>query len=539
MDKLRRTVAEQRFARRFYAFVAGIWATTVLVFAGTAVNFSQWISVLQFVLISLFFASFAFGFTKRLVSLVVKPYRLPKLDALARQPRVALLYTTMNDVVPECVEAIHQTYPADVFLLDDSKDPYKRELVDNLARRKGFRVLRRVERKGFKAGALNHWLTLHGPEYDYFVILDADSLLPPDWVAHALLYAEHPDNADLAIFQGLINLWNTDKPFPRALAPNQKLGQDEWELKVAGYLGAVVCYGHNVMLRTAHVLAVGGFDEGYVSEDFATAVKLASAGFGSTFVPLHTWEALPENVRGFVKRQTKWTRGSMEFWSFVPPARLPWYKRLTLLAIPWGHVAYATIMAAMFAAVFGRISSFGAFLAFGATLVTAPLAYIWSIPLFRFLILMSVVTGTFTLAKLLQIRLSWLAYTRARTLSKAIGSIMLPHELRAMAAYIVNRRRAFPVTPKDEPPMTLREIVRTGRGTVVLMAGFALGLVLWNPVGLWYNVLWFLSFSLSPIVLWWYCGPRTAPLGWPSGGQRDLARDPRMRTALPTERPRW
>ena len=300
MEFALRAAAERRFARRFYALVLGVWAAAVVLFAGTAVNFTLWISVLQFVLIALFFLSFAFGFSKRLVSLVVKPYRLAKLEARPRRPRVAELYTTMNDAVPECLEAIHQTYPVDVFLLDDSKDPYKRELVDRIAGRKGFRVIRRTDRRGFKAGALNHWLSLHGAEYDYFVILDADSLLPPDWVEEALTYAEHPENADLAIFQGLINLWNTDKPFPRALAPNQRLGQDEWELKVAGYLGAVVCYGHNVMLRTKHVLAVGGFDEGYVSEDFATAVRLASAGYGSTFVPLHTWEALPENVVGFV-----------------------------------------------------------------------------------------------------------------------------------------------------------------------------------------------------------------------------------------------
>ena len=234
-----------------------------------------------------------------------------------------------------------------------------------------------------------------------------------------------------------------------------------------------------------------------------------------------------------------WTRGSIVFLSFVPRDRLPWYKRLTLLSIPWGHLAYATLMAAMFAAVFGRASSLSAFFAFGANLITAPVAYIWSIPLFRFLILMSAVTGVFTVVKLLQIRLGWLAYYRARTLSKAIGSIMLPHELRAMAAYLVNRRRTFPVTPKDEPPMTLREIVHTGRGTVALMGAFALGLVLWNPVGLWYNVLWFLSFSVSPVVLWWYCGPRTASPGLPSGGQRDFARDPRLRTARHVDRPRW
>ncbi|HYM40926.1 MAG TPA: glycosyltransferase family 2 protein, partial [Thermoplasmata archaeon] len=471
-----RHIAQRRFANRFFLLVFGIWLGTVLIFATTTVNFGSWISVTQFGLMIFFLFSFAIVFSKRVVSLFVKPYPLPRLDAIARQPKVALLYTTMNDVVPECVQAIRQTYPVDVYMLDDSSDPYKRALVDDLARERGFRVLRRSERKGFKAGAINGWLAAHGAAYDYFVLLDADSVLPPDWVAEALKYAEHPDNADLAIFQGLINIWNTDRPFPRALAATTLLGQDEWERRVSGYVGAVFCYGHNVMLRTRPVLEVGGFVEDYVSEDFATAVKLASAGHGSVFVPLHTWEAMPENVRGFVKRQTKWTRGSMEFWSFVPPARLPWWKKIFLYTTPMNHVAYVAIMFAMVAAVFGRVSTLGAFFAFGQNLLVAPFAYIWSISLFRFIIVMSLITSVFTVAKLLQVGVGFWRYYRARTLSKAIGAIMLPHEIRAMVMYLVDPRRKFPVTPKDEPPMTMLEILHLGRGTVALVGVMALGL---------------------------------------------------------------
>ncbi len=531
MEPTRRAAEERRFANRFFAVAFAIWIGAVVIFAGTTVNFRSWISVFQFALIIFFLFSFAIVFTKRLFSLVVKPYPLPRLDALARQPRVAVLYTTMNDVVPECVAAIRQTYPVDVYLLDDSSDPYKRAIVDDLARRMGFGILRRSERKGFKAGALNSWLREYGIAYDYFVILDSDSVLPPDWVAEALKYAEHPDNADLAIFQGFINIWNTDRPFPRALAANTRLGQDEWERRVSGYVGAVFCYGHNVMLRTKPVLEVGGFVEDYVSEDFATAVKLASVGYGSVFVPLHTWEAMPENVRGFVKRQTKWTRGSMEFWSFVPPARLPWYKKIFLYTTPMNHVAYVAIMVAMVAAVFGRISSLAAFLAFGQNLFVAPIEYIWSIALFRFIIVMSLFTSVFTVAKLVQVRLGFWKYYRARSLSKAIGTIMLPHEVRAMVMYFLDPRRKFPVTPKDEPPMTMREILHVGRGSMALIAVMALGLSLWNPVGLWYNALWFFSFITAPVLLWYYCGPLTGLARPREEAPRDLLADPRLQSS--------
>lgn len=523
---------ERTWAVRFFAASMAIWLGTSAIFGALVVNWRQPVSIAQFGLMVLFLFSFSWVFTKRLFSLVLPPFRLAALDPLARVPRVAILYTTMNDVVPECVRAIRQHYPCEVFLLDDSSDPAKRDVVDRLAGESGFRVLRRTHRAGFKAGAINHWLRLHGATFDYFVLLDADSLLPPDWVSRALRYAEHPQNADLAIFQGMINIWNTDGAFARTLAPPHVISHDEWERKMAGYLGAVVCYGHNVLIRTKPVLELGGFDERYVSEDFATAVALASRGHGSTFVPLHSWEALPENVRGFVRRQNKWTRSSMEFFSFVPRAKLPLHKKVMLLMIPWGHLAYVAIMLAVFLAVFGRLSSYNAFVAFGRNLATAPLEYIWSIPLFRFLIVLSMITSVVAVAKIVQVRLSVGALYRARRLSRAIGALMLPHEVRSMAIYMIDRKRRFPVTPKDEPPMTMREILQLGRGTVILIAFVTAGLAIVNPVGLYYNVLWLIPFFTSPVILHYYCGPRAARRERADLGPRDLLSDPRLRTSV-------
>jgi len=531
--------AERRWGRRFFGVVFGVWVVTVAAFGTIAVNWFQHVSLAQFALMVLFLFSFAFVFSKRVLSLVLPPFNPPALERLERQPKVAILYTTMNDVVSECVRAIHQTYPCDVFILDDSSDPLKRQTVDRLAAEMGFQVLRRPERHSFKAGAINNWLRAHGSAYDYLVLLDADSVLPEDWVANALRYAEHPDNSDLAIFQGMVNIWNTDHPFPGALAPAHVVSQDEWERKLAGYLGTVVCYGHNVLIRVAPVLEIGGFDERYVSEDFATAVALASRGHGSTFVPLHTWEAMPENVRGFIKRQNKWTRGSMEFFSFVPRAKIPWHKKALLLMIPWGHFAYVAIFVAILLAIFGRVSSFNAFLAFGQNLFSGPIEYIWSIPLFRFIIVLTAVTSVFTLLKLIQVRLSLVDFYRARTLSRAVGSIMLPHEVRSMVYYLIDRTRRFPVTPKDEPPMSMREILSIGRWTVVMVLALSLGILLVNPVGLYYNVLWLVPFYLSPLVIYRYCGPGTAPRAAANGGSKDLLADPRIRASADRTDRRW
>src|SRR5439155_16061525 len=102
---------ERRFGRRFFALVSGIWVGTLLIFGATAVNWFHGISLAQFALMVVFLFSFAFVFSKRLVSLVLPPFRLPALEALARVPRVAVLYATMNDVVPDCLRAIRQDVP--------------------------------------------------------------------------------------------------------------------------------------------------------------------------------------------------------------------------------------------------------------------------------------------------------------------------------------------------------------------------------------------------------------------------------------------
>src|SRR3989449_621184 len=506
---------ERRFGRRFFALVGGLWIGTLFIFGATTVNWFHGVSLAQFALMVVFLFSFAFVFSKRVLSLVLPPFKLPSLDRVERQPKVAVLYTTMNDVVPDCLRSVRQDYPVDVFVLDDSSDPGKRALVDRVAEEIGATVLRRQGRKGFKAGAINRWLSVHGAEYEYFVLLDADSLLPRDWVGPALRFAAHPDTADLAIFQGMINIWNTDVKFAGALAPAHVLSHDEWERKLAGYLGSIVCYGHNVLIRTRPVLELGGVTGGDVSQGFRTAVGLASQGPRSALVPLHSWEALPENVRGFVKRQNKWTRGSMEFFSFVPPAKISPAKKAVLLMIPMGHLAYVAIFAAILLAIFGRYSSFNQFLAFGQNLASAPIEYIWSIPLFRFIILLTAVTSVFTLAKIVQVRLKLFDFYRARTLSRAIGAIMLPHEVRSMIMYLVDRTRRFPVTPKDEPPMSMREILFMGRGTVALIGLMSFGLLLVNPVGLYYNILWLAPFVTSPLVLHDYCGPHTRPKSYP------------------------
>jgi len=502
----------------FILLVVGIFLTLNSALAYFVINWSRLTSVLMFVFLAFFNFSFALLLAKRILSFVVKPYKLPKTQDLSTKPKVATVYATMNDVVPEALTSIWQTYPNDVYVLDDSTDWYKRAIIDRIAGERGYRVLRRQNRQGFKAGAINNWIKIHGANYDYIVLLDADSYLPSDWIEDALKYAEEPSNANVSIFQGLINIWNLDNKFVRTLAPLQVLGQDIWEKRLANHLDAVFCYGHNALIRMSHIREIGGFVEGYVSEDFATAIKLAEKGYKSKFIQSHTYEAMPENIKGFIKRQNKWTRGSMEFFSFAKQPNLTFIQRLLLAQTPLGHLAYVIILVTMFLTIFGYFSTTAHLLAFALNLLSAHVFYILEIPLFQYVIATAIISGIVLRLKLYQLGISNLVFLKYQLLSKAIGAIMLPYEVKTILKYLVNKRLAVPVTPKSETALSLRETISLAKATILIMALLTFGLVLLNPLGIVYNITWLAPFFVSPLIIFLFSKETRHRHGYPRIG---------------------
>ncbi len=252
----------------------------------------------------------------------------------------------------------------------------------------------------------------------------------------------------------------------------------------------------------SHVREIGGFVEGYVSEDFATAVKLAERGRKSRFIPIHTYEAMPENIRGFIKRQNKWTRGSMEFYSFAKNPKLSTMQRLLLLQTPMGHFAYIIILITMLLTVFGYYSTTAHLVAFAMNLWASHIFYILSLPIFRYVIATSIISGIILRAKLYQLGLSNFTLLKYQFLSKAIGAIMLPYEVKTILKYLANKRLTFSVTPKSEKALSFGETLSISKGTIFIVSLLIGGLVWMNPLGVFYNIMWLLPFFISPLVIY-------------------------------------
>ncbi len=491
----------------FFGLYAAFYAALVGGMGYFVIRWNHPASVALFAVLSVLFVGGAYGLARQTVALLFRGGELPALDLLERRPRVAVLYTTMNDVVPECLASIRQEYPVDVYVLDDSRDPEARGTVDRIASDRGYTVVRRAARRGFKAGAINDWYARWGSRYEYFVLLDADSYLPSDWVREALRYAEHPANRRVAVFQGQINLWNLDTRFVQTLAPMSRVGQFVWESRLANALDAVFCYGHNVLVRTAAVAEIGGFVEGYVSEDFATAIAMADRGWHSRFVPLHTYEAMPENVRGFIKRQNKWTRGAMEFVELSRRSRIGPGRKFHLWQTPWSHFTNLILPLGMLLTVFGFASTPAGALAFLHALVSNPVATFAAIPLLRYLLIVSLLTAIPTVLVYRHCAIGWGTYWRHRWLSAAVSAVSLPYEAISMVSYLRRRLGQVPVTPKNEAPLRVGEVVHIARYSLVLEGAILAGLFLVNPLGGIFNAIWLIPMILAPAVILRFSGP--------------------------------
>jgi cellulose synthase/poly-beta-1,6-N-acetylglucosamine synthase-like glycosyltransferase len=291
-------------------------------------------------------AAVAIAFTLEASDLIaaalVSPRDLPRLESLNYAPRVAILYLVCDDLVPVALERLGTTtYPAaDIFILDDSQDPVVRRQIDET----GWRIVRRVARNGNKAGSINHWLGIYGTDYDYFLLLDSDSVGTPEFLHELLLYAEHPRNISVAIFNPLMCCWNGGRRFPHVLSTLTPL--KNWvRLRLANRSVAILSVGHNNLHRTSAITRVGGFDEHFIAEDVAITLRLVRAGYTSRLVGVESYEAEPDDVLAYVARLARWSSQTLQVlradWTGVPLAlrfqifRNVWFYCGFLLAAIW------------------------------------------------------------------------------------------------------------------------------------------------------------------------------------------------------------
>jgi len=278
-------------------------------------------------------------FTMLFVFTLLSKKRLqPALLDLSNQPKVAILYMTMNDFQHEaalsCVSQDYQNFH--LFILDDSTekdmmleaDRFKEKFPEKVT------VIRRDNRKGFKAGSANNAMRNHILDFPYFAIIDSDGVIPRDFLNRLMPYFGI-DNS-IGFVQGSHRPKSVQKS---KFASDLALGVIPlWTVYYGprNDFGFVIFLGHGGIVRRDVWEMAGGFPE-IVSEDIAFSTRIAEFGYRGYFVrDVISYEDFPETYPQLRKQQEKYVKGGCEylhryFPSFWKSKKVKWFEKLDVL----------------------------------------------------------------------------------------------------------------------------------------------------------------------------------------------------------------
>jgi len=269
-----------------------------------------WIIVSSFYgsyhIVSFFFSIMSKRFGKR----ITKDY--------IRTPKVAILYPCMNDLKEKAIlSLLNQDYPNyHIYILDDSTISEEQEKASRLRDRYyDISLIHRPNRRGFKAGNLNYALEQIKDSYKYFAVMDADELIPPDFLMETVAIAE--SNPEIGFVQASHRQYG-DTEYGKKTGDGMDL---HWSyfLPARNQFGFVYFYGHGALIRTKACIEAGGFPE-IVAEDIGVAVKMRNFGYRGYYASdIICQEEVPPTYAAWRKRNGKVIRGTLEFLATMFP----------------------------------------------------------------------------------------------------------------------------------------------------------------------------------------------------------------------------
>src|ERR1700749_2554395 len=249
-------------------------------------------------------------------------HRKPRpLGQFAELPAVTVQLPLYNEmyVVERLLDSVAAIrYPRDRFhiqVLDDSTDETqeicKRKVAD-LARRfpdLDIDYIHRVDRSGFKAGALQNGL--HSAKGEFVLIFDADFLPLPDILERSI---NHFSDPQVAVVQCRWEHVNRDFS---ALTEVQALMLDgHFIMEHAGRNWSGRFFNFNGtagMWRRSAITDAGGWQHDTLTEDMDLSYRAQLRGWKFVYVPEITAPAeLPVEMSAFKSQQFRWAKGSVQ-----------------------------------------------------------------------------------------------------------------------------------------------------------------------------------------------------------------------------------
>jgi len=237
----------------------------------------------------------------------------------------------------------------EIFILSDTRDaePWLQEtavfaaLRERLAGRMAVWYRRRPHNRAKKAGNLQDFVERWGGRYDYFLSLDADSIMAPETIVE--MTRRMASEPRLALLQTLPTLAGGTTLYARLqqyagrlYGPVVARGVAAWQGEDGNY------WGHNALVRTAAFASSAGLPElqgrppfgGHVlSHDFVEAALLRRSGWIVRMDPdlAGSWEGAPPSLAAAAARDRRWAQGNLQHLKVIAAAGLRWPNRVHFL----------------------------------------------------------------------------------------------------------------------------------------------------------------------------------------------------------------
>lgn len=459
--------------RGFWATVGLIWAALVVALAVTSAPAFAAASTIEAVALVIVIAASSALWLGGVRSLAMwaaarmtrRPGDRAPWPAALPTSRVALVSCAADDFNPAALRrSIAQRRAVTVVILDDSRSEAAMRAVDVFAEETGAEVLRRSDRRGFKAGNLNAGIRRIAHRFDHLVLLDSDDVLPPDFVDRAL--ARFAANPTVGIVQAAHVAWRGESAFTAEFSGllGTHIAVTQSARSAAGFS---MFMGRGAMVSVEAYRAAGGMPE-LVMEDIAFSFEVREAGYRIAYAPeIVCTEDYPVDYAAFRSQHHKLIEGTTEFlrgaWRRIAASRLRWHEKVDLvfeqLMIPFGAVVGLALLGA------------GALLHAAGGDVGAPA---WA----------GAVTGVSVSAALLPEaarrlrRDGVVAAARFTVLALALYGSVLVLTVRAAVTVALGAGAAFRVTPKTRGASGWRSTARMLRAELIVAAtAIALGVI--------------------------------------------------------------
>ncbi len=213
-------------------------------------------------------------------------------------------------------------------------------------------IYRRRERNsGYKAGNIADFLDARGAEFDYFIPLDADSLMSGEVIVR--LVGVMQARPEIGILQSLVVGMPSDSGFARVFQFGMRHAMRAFTTGAVWWTADCGAYwGHNAVIRVApfrmhcrlpELRGRSPLGGAILSHDQLEAAFMRRAGYEVRVVPVESdsYEINPPTLLDFIRRELRWCQGNMQYLRLLGTPGLRPVSRLQLVQAIGMYIAPA------------------------------------------------------------------------------------------------------------------------------------------------------------------------------------------------------